>query len=191
MKLTSARVTNFRSVEDSGEFTTPHTTCFVGKNEAGKTAVLLALASLNPHRPTPCILGRERDYPRRSLTKYDSHHPEGPATVVRTVWELERPETELIEAEFGQGVLLGNSVTVSRRYETDAPTWEQVPIDWRTAFANLMKDAKLSAPERSPLKRASTSDELRDLLRALGNPTPKQAALLAGRGRSGPPGSRL
>ena len=53
MKLTSARVTNFRSVEDSGEFTTPHTTCFVGKNEAGKTAVLLALASLNPHSATP------------------------------------------------------------------------------------------------------------------------------------------
>ncbi len=178
MKLTSARVTNFRSVEDSGEFTTPHTTCFVGKNEAGKTAVLLALASLNPHSATPFTLDRERDYPRRSLTKYDSRHPEGPATAVRTVWELERTETELIEAEFGQGVLLGNSVTVSRRYETDAPTWEQVPIDWKTALANLMKDAKLSAPERSPLKRASTSDELRDLLRALGNPTPKQAALL-------------
>ena len=177
MKLTAVRVTDFRSVEDSGEFATHHTTCFVGKNEAGKTAVLLALASLNPHSATPFTLDRERDYPRRFLTQYDSRHPGGHATAVRTVWALEPPEIDLIEAEFGQGVLLEGSVTVSRRYDSDAPTWERIPVDQRAALATLINDARLSAPERSGLKRASTSDELRELLGALENPTPKQVAL--------------
>ena len=38
MKLVKARVQNYRSVEDSGEFEVGEMTCLVGKNEAGKTA---------------------------------------------------------------------------------------------------------------------------------------------------------
>jgi len=38
MKLVTARVTNFRSVEDSGEFEVDGLMGLVGKNEAGKTA---------------------------------------------------------------------------------------------------------------------------------------------------------
>ena len=45
MKLVKARVTNFRSAEDTGEFRLDHVTCLVGKNEAGKSAVLIALAA--------------------------------------------------------------------------------------------------------------------------------------------------
>jgi ABC-type branched-subunit amino acid transport system ATPase component len=68
MKLQKARITNFRSVEDSGEFTVGQVLCLVGKNEAGKTALEQAIAGLNPHPSTPIQYDKERDYPRRWLT---------------------------------------------------------------------------------------------------------------------------
>ncbi len=40
MKLARVRIKEFRSILDSGEFTIDDITCLVGKNEAGKTAVL-------------------------------------------------------------------------------------------------------------------------------------------------------
>ncbi|OLE17026.1 MAG: hypothetical protein DMG54_18150 [Acidobacteria bacterium] len=49
MRLSKVHVTNFRSVEDSGEFDVGQVLALVGKNEAGKTAILQALAGLNPH----------------------------------------------------------------------------------------------------------------------------------------------
>jgi predicted ATP-dependent endonuclease of OLD family len=81
MKLTSVRVTNFRSVEDSGDFELAQVLCLVGKNEAGKTAVVQALAGLNPHRATPFSYDIERDYPRRFLTEYQKRHGVNGATV--------------------------------------------------------------------------------------------------------------
>ena len=70
MKLGKIRVTNFRSVEDSGEFDIHQVLCLVGKNEAGKTAILQALAGLHPHAAMPVSFDVERDYPRRHLTEY-------------------------------------------------------------------------------------------------------------------------
>ena len=174
MKLTAVHVTNFRSVEDSEEFQTPHTTCLVGKNEAGKTAILLALASLNPHSATPFTLNRERDYPRRFLTQYEDRHAGEPATVVRTVWDLESSEVKTIEAEFGQGVLAKTSVTVFRRYDTDSPTWGPTPIDVPKAIAHVIDQANLNAAEQAQLRSPSNSKGLRHILTALSSPSHKQ-----------------
>ena len=51
MKLTKVRITNFQSIHDSTEFDIADVTCLVGKNEAGKTALLKALYRLNPLNP--------------------------------------------------------------------------------------------------------------------------------------------
>ena len=48
MKLTKVRITEFQSIRDSNEFEIGDVTCLVGKNEAGKTALLKALYRLNP-----------------------------------------------------------------------------------------------------------------------------------------------
>ena len=63
MKLIKARVQNYRSVEDSEEFEIGDLTCLVGKNEAGKTAILQALQHINPPDST-AKLDALRDYPR-------------------------------------------------------------------------------------------------------------------------------
>ena len=49
MRLRSFRVERFRSVVDSGSIRVdPQVTCLVGKNEAGKSALLEALYLFNP-----------------------------------------------------------------------------------------------------------------------------------------------
>ena len=64
MRLIKARVTNYRSVIDSGEFNIERNkTIFVGANEAGKSAILQALQHLKrPSGVEP--IDALRDYPR-------------------------------------------------------------------------------------------------------------------------------
>ena len=50
MKLTRFRVTNFRSVKDSGWIDVDDVTALIGVNESGKTNLLLPLWKLKPAR---------------------------------------------------------------------------------------------------------------------------------------------
>src|SRR5436190_20281070 len=111
MELTQFRVRNFRSVNDSGDIAVSKLTALVGRNESGKSNLLLALASLKPpkgFRPLSPI----KDFPRgRRLQECtdDTH-------VVDTRWKLTKEES----AELGE--MLGpeneqiTEVTVSRLY---------------------------------------------------------------------------
>ena len=87
MKLVKAQVLNFRSVEDSGVFELGDLTCLVGKNEAGKTAILRAIQGIKP--TDGFAYDRTRDYPRRHLNKFDERHPNGESPVARTWWTLD------------------------------------------------------------------------------------------------------
>ena len=51
MILESARVENFKCIDDSTEFSIRSLTALVGKNESGKTALLKALYRINPILP--------------------------------------------------------------------------------------------------------------------------------------------
>jgi hypothetical protein len=85
VKLTKIQVRNFRSIDDSGEFEIDDLTCLVGKNEAGKTAILRAIHGLAP--TDDFKYDRTRDYPRRFLSKFDERHPKGssePVNLSRT-----------------------------------------------------------------------------------------------------------
>ena len=78
MRLTNVRITNFKSIEDSGEFSIGDVTCLVGKNEAGKTAILQALHKLKPDSG-PAKFDVGSSYPRRFLSEYEERHPDGKA----------------------------------------------------------------------------------------------------------------
>lgn len=68
MRLIRARVQNYRSVIDSGEFDIENLkTILVGPNEAGKTALLKALQQLNPPSDVPKF-NALRDYPRSKFS---------------------------------------------------------------------------------------------------------------------------
>lgn len=175
MKLVKIRVTNFRSIEDSGDFGLDQVLCLVGKNEAGKTALLQALAGLNPHPSTPIAFNVERDYPRRFLPEYAERHPKEQATVVRTEWELSDDERSAISEEFGLDALSG-PIVLLRRYGDSVPIWE-IPVAQDKVIKYLLDAEKLSVTERKPLASAKTSQELKKSLASLQDPTERQASL--------------
>ena len=155
MKLQKIQVTNFRSVEDSGEFDIDPVTCLVGKNEAGKSAILLALAALNPNQSTPVTLDKERDYPRRNLTRYEQIHEGKDAVAISTIWELDNKEMVEIAEDIGKDVMTSLQVEVSRCYGQQIEV--RVQLNYSASVKHHYDLFLLSASERSTLKSPKTT----------------------------------
>ncbi|MFC3571591.1 AAA family ATPase [Paracoccus simplex] len=177
MKLEKVHVTNFRSVDDSEEFGVEPVTCLVGKNEAGKSAILLALAALNPHPSTPAAFDRERDYPRRLLTQYDDRHGGDAAVAITTSWRLTPAELTSIAAAVGEDVVTADVVTISRAYGKDIDV--SIGIDFGKALEHLYVKFELDDSERSVLTTAGTTSTLITALGKLSSPTERHTALKA------------
>jgi energy-coupling factor transporter ATP-binding protein EcfA2 len=176
MKLEAVRVANFRSVDDSQSFSIDNITFLVGKNEAGKTAILHALSGLNPHPATPVSYNRERDYPRSHLSQYDERHPDEGAKVVVTGWQLDVADIAELEAEIGVNVLKSHRILVARRYGDSEPLI-QISIDWEQAVNNLIARARFSASEASQVGTPRNTQQLHETLKSIATPTEKQVKL--------------
>lgn len=87
MKLTEARVENFKCVDDSTPFKIGPITCLVGKNEAGKTALLEALYRLNPIVEADAPFA-SLEYPRRRWSEYKERAADNPDNVLTTTWAV-------------------------------------------------------------------------------------------------------
>jgi predicted ATP-dependent endonuclease of OLD family len=96
MELTKFRVQNYRSVNDSGDIEVEQVTDLVGRNESGKSALLLALASLNPPGGREA-LAKIKDFPRgRRLGECTDDTP-----VVTTLWKLTTEEITQLSDTLG------------------------------------------------------------------------------------------
>lgn len=177
MELKKVRATNFRSIEDSGWFDVSQVTCLVGKNEAGKSAIVQALAGLNPHSSSPIVYDKERDYPRRHLPEYAERHPEKNATVISTVWKLSKQEVDDIQNDLGENALASDEITVYRRFEDKAPQWD-ISINYRNVITFFMDDENLSATDRKPFASVTNTREVRETAKALATPSEKQTRFL-------------
>lgn len=176
MKLVKARVTNFRSVEDSGMFEIDQVVCLVGKNEAGKSALLQALAALNPHPSTPQKLDKERDYPRRYLASYAERHPEKKAAVaIETEWTLS--EDERVEVEKILGPETVNSVIKVRRRYGDKSFEVHDSLDFSASVNYLFKCFSLTPEDISPLSASATTYDVLEKVKALPAPSDAQKEL--------------
>jgi hypothetical protein len=116
MKLTRARVRNYKSIDDSSWVNIEDITALVGKNESGKTAFLQALRKINS------ISGDSdgfniHDYPRKGYIKYKKVHDSNPSVVAEAEFELSDEEINTIEKDFGVGVLKSNLVIVGVDYK--------------------------------------------------------------------------
>jgi predicted ATP-dependent endonuclease of OLD family len=177
MKLIRARVQNYRSVEDSGEFEIGDLTCLVGKNEAGKTAVISALRGLRPSQPFE--FDETIDYPRRFSTRFDDRHEDGTAEVIRTWWRLEDADMAAVEQRFGKGVLKGDifQIHFGFRYDDDKRVW-QIEVDDAKCLEHLVGKHALDATERNALHGVHDGAAADKALSGLAERTPKQQALL-------------
>jgi energy-coupling factor transporter ATP-binding protein EcfA2 len=177
MKLIKARVQNFRSVEDSGEFDVGDLTCLVGKNEAGKTAILHALHGLRPYGKPQTSYSVIKEYPRRFVTRFEDRHKETKAEAVRTWWQLDDDEMSLLRDEFGSECLNGDIVSIYKLYNDDGTTWD-VPLSQTKAIQELMEQAGLNPTERKKFKATYYSPSLAKEIDALPEKTPKETELL-------------
>ena len=175
MRLARARVTNYKSIDDSGWVTIDDVTCLVGKNESGKTAFLHALRRLNP------VSGADsefdiKDYPRKGYAKYKRYHADNPEVVVRAEFELSPQEVEEIESAFGPGALASNTVTASKDY-ANRRSWD-VELDENAVVRHILSGASVPLEVREHLENAETCEEMYARLQSLQFKPPVVSELL-------------
>ena len=160
MRLTSVRVCEFKSVLDSGEFETGDITCLVGKNEAGKTAVLEALYRLNPVISGHGNFNVTHDYPRTDVEDYEHLVQTGerkPATVITACYELSDDEVTAVQEQFGTGVFVDHLVKLWRGYDNntyfDINVNERIAVKYLVAQAELPDDVGTNAAQAPTLSK--------------------------------------
>lgn len=157
MKLINARVTYFKSIDDSEIVNFDNVTCLVGKNESGKTAFLQALMRLNPIEESKGnfdIL----DYPRKGYSIYRKTHEKNPADVVCASFELTDEEVAQIEAALGHDILSSRQITVTKNYKNEL-RWG-FKTDERKAVRGILEKSDLTDPQKENLENIDTIPEL-------------------------------
>ena len=130
MKLIKYRVTNFRSVKDSGEIEADNVAALIGVNESGKTNLLLPLWKLNPAREGG--IQPTSDYPKAMFAE------------VRA-----RPDAyRFISAEFETGPLVNRLATLTNLSTNEL---ERVMVgryfdgEYEVSFPNYAPTAAINA----------------------------------------------
>jgi predicted ATP-dependent endonuclease of OLD family len=168
MKLKAVRITNYKCIEDSTEFSVGPVTCLVGKNESGKTALLDALYRLNPYYSEDRGFDKIGEYPRRYLLEYSDRHKQGEAKVVETRWELDADDVSKVEKLLGAGCLLSTDITVSKHYSDTSQIWN-VPLDESKVIGNLINVGSLHSEEADAARKNMTVAQLKKYLDSKGN----------------------
>ena len=164
MKLTRARVTDYRSIDDSGWVDIDEVTCLVGKNESGKTTFLSALKRLN-HVDVASGDFDLKDYPRKGYVQYRRIHKKTPAVVVRVEFRLDADEIRQIEAEYGPGIIRHPVVVASKDY-SNTRMWD-MEVNEEALVRHLVASAGLPAEIEERTESAATIEELRTMLEGL------------------------
>jgi AAA ATPase domain len=175
MLLVGARVTYYRSVEDSGEFTIERdVTCLVGKNESGKTNIAQTLFRVNPveHATFDEVI----DFPAR-LTAKKKNFPDGKEIpVVVATFRYSDEELADIAADLGPDALTSPEFTVTVSYRSKSETFIH-EYDEEAILAHLLSHLDLGDAAAKPLKAAKTVAGLLTALNALPEPTSASQAL--------------
>jgi hypothetical protein len=180
MQLKKIRVRNYRSVEDSGEFSVDRVTCLVGKNESGKTALMQALYKLNPHIDADGKYDVLTDYPRRHQADFAERHPGGTATVIDTEWTLDSDDVKELADVIGPEAEQIKSLQVSKGYGSDKQTWN-VTVDDAAVVRHLLSTSGLFQEEMDALSGISTIAALKDALAKHGSTASERQKTLSAR----------
>ncbi|MEI6668731.1 MAG: AAA family ATPase [Acidobacteriota bacterium] len=176
MMLESARIENFKCIDDSTEFTIRPLTGIVGKNESGKTALLKALYRVNPILPVDGNFS-DVEYPRRRWAAYRQTRQQAPDRVISTRWTLDDRDVEAVEAAIGPDALGSRRVLVSKGYD-NTRRW-QIDVDERRVVSNLVRAARFDAADLQNLWSITTIASLARMLAEVPNPSVAQVALAA------------
>jgi len=111
VRLESFRITNFRSINDSGDIKVEKITALLGRNESGKSNLLLALRSLNP--PDGFTdLKPVKDFPRHRRLEDCKDW----TRVVSTKWRLDTEDQKALAKILPRAASLTH-VSIGRNYK--------------------------------------------------------------------------
>ena len=164
MKLIKVHIKEFQSIYDSTDFDIGDVTCLVGKNEAGKTALLKALHHLNPISESYGDFNVIDDYPRGTVEDYrDAVEKEArePADVVHATYELEPGDIAAVEEKFGPNCLDDENPTIklSKGYSNEC-LYSGLSTDQQGTLKFLIVSADLPAQLTSELSALSTVEDI-------------------------------
>jgi len=171
MKLTSVEVSNFQSIRYSNRFDVGDITCLVGKNEAGKSAILQALYRLNPIIPNQGNFDVTDDYPRADVEDYQQDVEAGrqpPAKVVQATFTLTPDEINAIQSEFGNCLLEKPLLILSKGYENKIDI--QLTVDEKLAVKAIISSAKLPATLSEEFSSSPNIEALGNLINSKTEP---------------------
>jgi predicted ATP-dependent endonuclease of OLD family len=196
MKLTGIEITDYKSIRRSDRIEIGDVTCFVGKNEAGKTALLQAVYRLNPIVPEHDTFDVTDDYPRSDVEDYRQQVETGdidPTIVIKATYAIETNEVQEVEAALGEGVLKNQTLTLSKGYENcllpELSVNESVAVKRLIDESNLPDEIQTGAAKLESLQDLSTFleskgaeyaaavQEAKQRARAMPDGEPKQKAL--------------
>jgi energy-coupling factor transporter ATP-binding protein EcfA2 len=178
MKLKTARIQNYRCIDDSEPFEVEEVTALVGKNEAGKTAVLKALHKLNPERTDEGNFSALEDYPRSRYSEYSERLRSDPRpdSVLTTVWELEGEDRTALDSALGKGVVSGSEVTISKGYDNKLKVG--LEVDEAALVGHLVSGAGLPPEHHEAVSSKKTIRDLLDAAKAIQPAQPQVTALI-------------
>lgn len=143
----SVQITKYKCIEDSTPWKVDQVTTLIGKNEAGKSAILEALYKLNPVEDDTSDF-HPNDYPRRyALTDQGTENSEN-ANVLTTEWSLDEPDLALLRGELPELELLEDTdVRITKGYSNTCSWW--IAVDESATVRTLIESCRFDAPERS------------------------------------------
>lgn len=162
MDLQQLRVQNYKSIDDSEWVDFDQVTCFVGKNESGKTAFLEAIQKLNPVDNTGQY-DHVEEYPRTRLTQYKQRHKQDPDPVASAKFELSKDEISPIQEQFTDDILQSSTVVLTKNYKNET-NWT-FEINEGEAIEHLVNQFEFHNKTETKLQSAESFEELETKVR--------------------------
>ena len=174
MKLITIRIYEYKSIWDSNNFEIGDITCLVGKNEAGKTALLQAIYKLNPIITTDSEFNVTNDYPRVEVSDYEEdvkNKKREPAKVVEGTFELQDDDIEAIITLFGEKALKNKKIIIYRKYSNSKDNSStksfHLEVNDDESIRYLIQNANI--PISIQKKLIETDGNISDMLKILTN----------------------
>jgi len=163
MILREAHLTYYKCIKDSTPISIDKdVTCLVGKNEAGKTAILEALHKLKPVGDADGKFDVTKEYFRPLVLEYQPRHASNPDVAVQTTWEPEEDDFKVLEALVGPTARKLGPVKVAKRFN------DTLQVDFALNEAEVIQDIlKSSDLEASEQEKHQTASTVKDLVSQL------------------------
>lgn len=159
-KLRRFRVTNFRSVDDSGWVEVDNVAALIGTNESGKTNVLLPLWKLNPAKGGAVV--PTADYPRKNYNTF--RHATPKPVFIEAIFDMGSELARELADKTGMPEAQMREVSVSRRFDSepvvDFPNADPPRTVDKERVLNVLHTAEMDLTVMTPLK---TEEDLKGL----------------------------